>query len=210
MEQFLIDRSENKIVNSEDERQQNAAIEISNENEGENSNLVTQESNGKNKNDDSDQMELGDNFRQTVSNQNETLDQTRWPYLHQYFKFLRNKGKNLEFLCLLCQPNTKQLSANQKSLYNLKQHVKKIHSKSQYDRLIKDIELGIKDSRRKRSNVLENESQPKKSRQQSTLESSFSNSGRFVFSQKNFENKVSYYMLLLPVRRKLNIILDLV
>ena len=76
MEQFLIDRSENKIVNSEDERQQNAAIEISNENEGENSNLVTQESNGKNKNDDSDQMELGDNFRQTVSNQNETLDQT--------------------------------------------------------------------------------------------------------------------------------------
>ena len=33
MEQFLIDRSENKIVNSEDERQQNAAIEISNENE---------------------------------------------------------------------------------------------------------------------------------------------------------------------------------
>ena len=35
MEQFLIDRSENKIVNSEDERQQNAAIEISNENEGE-------------------------------------------------------------------------------------------------------------------------------------------------------------------------------
>ena len=58
MEQFLIDRSENKIVNSEDERQQNAAIEISNENEGENSNLVTQESNGKNKNDDSDQMEL--------------------------------------------------------------------------------------------------------------------------------------------------------
>ena len=64
MEQFLIDRSENKIVNSEDERQQNAAIEISNENEGENSNLVTQESNGKNKNDDSDQMELGNNFRQ--------------------------------------------------------------------------------------------------------------------------------------------------
>ena len=63
MEQFLIDRSENKIVNSEDERLQNAAIEISNENEGENSNLVTQESNGKNKNDDSDQMELGDNFR---------------------------------------------------------------------------------------------------------------------------------------------------
>ena len=165
MEQFLIGRSENKIVNSEDERQQNAAIEISNENEGENSNLVTQESNGKNKNDDSDQMELGDNFRQTVSNQNETLDQTPWPYLHQYFKFLRNKGKNLEFLCLLCQPNTKQLSANQKSLYNLKQHVKKIHSKSQYDRLIKDIELGIKDSRQKRSNVLENESQPKKSRQ---------------------------------------------
>ena len=49
MEQLLIDRSENKIVNSEDERQQNAAIEISNENEGENSNLVTQESNGKNK-----------------------------------------------------------------------------------------------------------------------------------------------------------------
>ena len=71
----------------------------------------------------------------TVSNENGASGQNPWPYLHPYFQFLRSKGKNLEFMCLLCRPKSKMLSANQKSLYNLKQHVRKIHTKSQYDSL---------------------------------------------------------------------------
>ena len=31
------------------------------------------------------------------NNQSDALDQTPWPYLHRYYKFVRNKGKSLEF-----------------------------------------------------------------------------------------------------------------
>ena len=64
----------------------------------------------------------------------------------------------------ICKPKNKQISANQRSLYNLIQLVKNVHALAQYKLLLRDIELGSKENRRKRSKDLEMEDHPKKSR----------------------------------------------
>ena len=52
------------------------------------------------------------------NNQSDTLlDQTPRPYLHRYYKFARNKGKSLKFICMLCKPKNKQISAQIKDRF---------------------------------------------------------------------------------------------
>ena len=183
---IIITEDENNSTEKTQEGPQEAAIIIT---EDENNSTDQSSPGNEKKKNNSNQSEIHDTG--TDSNENGPADENPWPYLHTHFKFLRSKGKNLEFLCLLCRPNSKMLSANKKSLYNLKQHVKKIHSKTLYDNFMKDVELGVKGNRQKRTRISEKEGLAKKSRQ-STLESSFVHSGRFVFSQNKFESKVGY------------------
>ena len=56
-----------------------------------------------------------------VSNRNQ------WSYLEKYFEFTAVKGKSLEFKCVTCAPKTKIISANNRSMYNLKLHVSRVH-----------------------------------------------------------------------------------
>lgn len=69
-----------------------------------------------------------------------------WPYVDKYFDYNGSRGKNVEFFCKLCIPKKKTVSCNEKSLFNLRQHIKH-HHPSEENKYVTDIELRKKRKR---------------------------------------------------------------
>lgn len=75
-----------------------------------------------------------------------TSSRNPWPYVDPYYKFVKVDGKNIIFECKECKPKSTVISANVKTLFNLKRHIER-HHKSKYS----DFGLLISNRSKKRA-----------------------------------------------------------
>lgn len=53
-------------------------------------------------------------------------EESPWPYLNSMFRCISTQDKTYKFLCLLCAPKHKEVSAYSNSASNLRKHVEVI------------------------------------------------------------------------------------
>jgi hypothetical protein len=113
-------------------------------------------------------------------------DANPWPFIDRYFTFTGVKGNNFEFKCIICLPKEKIISANKKSLYNLKKHVARLHP-NKSDDVNRCIDIGIKE--KKRSHSADSGADiPKKLKQQSIDQAIVK--GSQVVTQSKLDTKI--------------------
>lgn len=60
----------------------------------------------------------------------ERVENDPWPHIKMYFEFSASNPakKSVTYVCVLCKPKKVPITAHVTSLYNLKSHVKRVHS----------------------------------------------------------------------------------
>jgi hypothetical protein len=115
-----------------------------------------------------------------------------WPFLEKYYKFSGVKGNKVEYKCVNCAPKIKVISANRKSMHNLKLHMSRVHPYLEKE-LNNLIETATKERKRSRSGT-DKETDTQSSAKQQKIEQSIAFASRAVCQSKVDQKIITFFV----------------